>query len=361
MHILHIISGLQSGGAEGVLYRLIKEDKKNKHSIISFSEGFYFKEFVKIGVDIKIIKLKNIFFFLKVIQIILNIKKKDPDIIQSWMYHADFITIFIKLFYKKRIFWNIRNTIPELEWSKFSTIAICKICSYFSNIVPYRIVSCSNSGAIQHYKFGYEKKKIKIIFNGFDDKIFKRNKNIRKVIRKKLNIKKNYFLIGCFARNHPQKDHATLLQAFQYLCNDMKNIKLLLIGQNLKNILIENKMEKLKSKIIILDPLKGIEKMYFAIDLFVLPSIGYEGFPNVIAEAMLSEINCFSTDVGDSKLILGKFGKIINKKDPENLYKLIKSFVIKRKYLNKKGRKYIQQKFSIQKMLDHYNNVWTSK
>ena len=27
------------------------------------------------------------------------IKKSNPDLIQSWMYHADFITIFLKVFF----------------------------------------------------------------------------------------------------------------------------------------------------------------------------------------------------------------------------------------------------------------------
>ena len=48
MHILHLISGLNSGGAESVLFKLIKNDNDNKHNVISFSEGFYLSELKKI-------------------------------------------------------------------------------------------------------------------------------------------------------------------------------------------------------------------------------------------------------------------------------------------------------------------------
>ena len=42
MTITHIISNLDRGGAEGVLFRLSVSDKKNKHTIISLTnEGFY--------------------------------------------------------------------------------------------------------------------------------------------------------------------------------------------------------------------------------------------------------------------------------------------------------------------------------
>ena len=42
LKVLHIISGLKSGGAEGVLYRLILNDNKNEHYVLSLTnEGFY--------------------------------------------------------------------------------------------------------------------------------------------------------------------------------------------------------------------------------------------------------------------------------------------------------------------------------
>ena len=41
MKVLHIISGLNSGGAEGVMFRLIQGDKINSHYVISLTdEGF---------------------------------------------------------------------------------------------------------------------------------------------------------------------------------------------------------------------------------------------------------------------------------------------------------------------------------
>ena len=55
MKILHIISGLKSGGAEGVMYRLIDNDTINDHYVISLTdEGFYGQK----------LKKKKIFFFI---------------------------------------------------------------------------------------------------------------------------------------------------------------------------------------------------------------------------------------------------------------------------------------------------------
>ena len=79
MKILHVISGLKSGGAEGVMYRLICNDKKNDHYVISLTdEGFYghklkkknFLKCLQIKKDIKSIFVffKLLYFIKKLIQ-----------------------------------------------------------------------------------------------------------------------------------------------------------------------------------------------------------------------------------------------------------------------------------------------------
>ena len=160
MQILHLISGLKSGGAENVLFKLIKHDKGNTHHVISFSGGFYLKELKKIKAKVTIVELNKYFFFLQLPKILNIINKNNPDIIQSWMYHADFISIFLKIFLrKKKFYWNLRNTSPDKKWSSYSTIIISKICAFFSNIVPFKIIACSTAVAKQHLEIGYSKKK----------------------------------------------------------------------------------------------------------------------------------------------------------------------------------------------------------
>ena len=363
MQVLHLISGLNSGGAEGILYKLIKYDKYNTHHIIAFSGGFYLKEFKKIKANVALIKINKYLFFLELPRLIKLIKKKNPDLIQSWMYHADFITIFLKFFFNnKNFYWNIRNTAPNIKWSNFTTIVLSKICAFFSNIIPTKIISCSTEAAKQHIKLGYSKNKMKIVFNGFDNKKFKKNLSIRKKWRKKLRINQKCFLIGCFARYHAQKDHKTLLISFNSILKKKKNIKLILVGDNIRNILSEPQYKINKKKILILKPTNKINEMYNTIDLFVLPSVGYEGFPNVLAESMLCEKYCLATDIGDSRTILNRFGKIFKTGDSYDLTKKILA-IFNKKYLlsNKKGRSHIVKNFKIEKMIKNYNLVWSSK
>ena len=64
MKVLHIISGLKSGGAEGVLYRLILNDNKNEHYVISLTnEGFYGHLLKKKKIYVNCLNLKKNFNF----------------------------------------------------------------------------------------------------------------------------------------------------------------------------------------------------------------------------------------------------------------------------------------------------------
>ena len=109
--------------------------------------GYYEKELKKKGIKIFSLKMnQNIQFFdffKKVLKLRQFIKKINPDIIQSWMYHSNFITLFIpKKFYGK-LFWNIRHSELDVKFSKKTTIFISIICGLLSKFVPKKIIYCS--------------------------------------------------------------------------------------------------------------------------------------------------------------------------------------------------------------------------
>jgi len=146
MKIVHIINSLKKGGAEGNLYRLCKIQKKkykNKIDIIIITlidSGYYEYELKKKGIKILSLRIneKNkIFDFIKKITKLRKyIKKINPDIIQSWMYHSNFLTMFIPKKYHNKIFWNIRHSELNLKISKKMTILLSIICGLFSRFVP---------------------------------------------------------------------------------------------------------------------------------------------------------------------------------------------------------------------------------
>ena len=178
MKILHIINSLKKGGAEGNLYRLCnshKEKYKNKIGITIItllSNGYYEKQLKKKGIKIfslNINKKNKIIDFIKTIKILREfIKKKNPDIIQSWMYHADLVSTLALLLSgrirKTRLYWGVRCS--DMDTSKYRVTLRIAIwaCSWLS-WVPHGIIANSFAGMQVHKDLGYASEQFFVIPN----------------------------------------------------------------------------------------------------------------------------------------------------------------------------------------------------
>ena len=374
--ILHIITSLSGGGAQRVLFRLIDNSKKIEtefeHIILNLSQGgFYEKKFLEINVKVYNIGIPKGTFSIKYIFDIINyLKNINFDIIQTWMYHSDFLGgILSKLFTNKNVIWNIRSANLSWKLNKWHTIVIARICSMISYFIPDKIISNSNKAIAYHRSYGYSKKKFNLIFNGFDSQYLKPNSEIRKNLRKKFNINEDDFVIGNIARWDLQKDQNNLLNAFSKL-GENKKIKLFLLGENINynNLHLTNLIEKYKidkDNIILQEQTDSVYDFINIFDLSVISSIG-ESFPNAIPESMLMCIPVVSTKVGDIESVIdASTGWICESGNSTDLFEKI-SFAIfvcqkKKDEWEKKKincRKKIINFFGIKEMLDNYNNVW---
>ncbi len=363
--VFHIISGLGSGGAQAVLARLTGYDKTYSHTIISFIDFGIYKEFFE-NKNIELIKLnmtKGKFSFFGFIKLYFILRKEKPDIIQTWMYHADFIGGLIgKFIGVKKIYWNIRNSNLTKEWASSSTIILSKVCAYFSKWIPTKIVSCSIKSKNIHASIGYDSNKIQVINNGYDF-------NKMKFIDKSTD---DVFKIGMLARWDPQKDYVNLAKSLIefskianrkweiYLAGDMIDMQ----NMKLKNIF---KDEIFKDKIHFEGMINDIHSYFKKIDVHVLSSAGNEGFPNVIAEAMSYGIPCISTDVGDASLIVDQYGWVVPVKSPKLLANKLAD--ASNEYFSKNfdwekrrvaSRSHITNNYPLQKMVTSYRTIWES-
>ena len=145
--LTHIITGLNTGGAEMMLLKLTKSMNKNLFEItiiVLSSKGILNKEFEKIGIKVNYCNIKFLRPFSGLISLYKFLKKSKPDIVQSWLYHSDFLGgIFAFFLGVKNIVWNIRGSYIGLRLNKFHTYFIIYINGFLSKFIPKFIVSNS--------------------------------------------------------------------------------------------------------------------------------------------------------------------------------------------------------------------------
>jgi glycosyltransferase involved in cell wall biosynthesis len=106
----------------------------------------------------------------------------------------------------------------------------------------------------------------------------------------------------------------------------------------------------ISDKVIWAGALSDMPAVYSALDLLVSSSFS-EGFPNVIGEAMACGVPCVVTDTGDSALIVGETGCVVEPRNPSALAGAIISLMEKDpQERGRRARARILENFSVERM-----------
>ena len=209
MQVLHIITGLKRGGAETLLYRICQFDKEYNHTVISLT-GMqdYGKMLNQINVSVYALNFSNskinFFGLFKLYKLIREIK---PDVVQTWMSHADLI----------------------------GGVMIVKLNALLSYLVPKKIIYCAEKSREIQELIGFKKTKGVVIQNGYDINSFYQDNSLTESFRNELDISLDEFVIGHVGSYDPLKDQKTLIKSLAYLDQNSFNFIAVLVGIDLDN------------------------------------------------------------------------------------------------------------------------------
>ena len=116
--VLHIISGLDTGGAEMMLYKVLAQSsgQKVKSTVISLkAPGPIAEKIEREGVDVQTLHLGKGFWRLAICLPILIWKtiRFRPSVIQGWMYHGNLAALLIPINFSILIIFIRKN--PKLD------------------------------------------------------------------------------------------------------------------------------------------------------------------------------------------------------------------------------------------------------
>jgi glycosyltransferase involved in cell wall biosynthesis len=356
---MFVITGLGVGGAEAMLIKLLGQKSFADDEIMVVSllgSGARSAEVIALGHQLEHLGISRSFCsWWRIFTLYRLIRTFKPDLIHSWMYHADLVAgIMGKLAGTHHIIWSIRQSNLAHNYNKRSTLLVVKACALLSHFIPSKILSNSTVARQSHIETGYKADKINIIANGFDLERFAPKKSLRSAFRDRLNIAETTPLVGLVARFDPVKNHAGFFEAAQTIHTAMPDVRFVLAGTN---ITVENQtlmamIDKagLQQQTYLLGAQNDIASIMNGIDVLLSSAHG-EAFPNVLGEAMACGTPCVATDVGDCKTIIGDMGGVVEAGDMPKLAKetiAILSLSIKeRSMFSIAAHKHIKRHFEI--------------
>lgn len=366
MRIAFIITGLSTGGAEMMLFRLLERLDRQRfvpHVISLTNLGELAPRISALGIPVDAVGMKpglpGLSGFLRLVRML---KRLNPDVVHTWMYHADLLGgLAARLAGVSAVGWCIRNSNLDEDKTRLSTRGVVRLCAAISQWLPSRILSCSEKARQIHVACGYAAEKMLVVPNGFDLARFKPDEDARKRIRSELGLDVDTPLVGLIGRFDPQKNHAGFLEAAGLLHRRMPHVHFLLAGQGIDtgNAVLMQAITQadVLANTHLLGLRSDIPELMAALDVLASSSYG-EAFPNVLGEAMACGVPCAVTDVGDSACIVGDTGRVVASGDMAGLAAGLEALlalpVTEKALLGERARARVAEHFEIGTIVRRY-------
>jgi len=372
LRIVHVISGLELGGAETMLHQLLAgtDRERFQSEVISMTtRGPVGERIEALGIPVHALGMKRgLPTPWHLLPLIRRLRWARPDVIQTWMYHADLFGGFAgRLAGRIPVVWGIHHTRLERESTPAGTLWTARVNARLSHHLPAKIVCCSEATRRVHVQMGYAAGKMLVIPNGTDLGRFRPDPQARRSVRAELGLDPEALLIGMVARFHPQKDHHTFVRAASLLA-DQPGVHFLLCGKEItgQNVELSGWIggTGIGSRIHLLGLREDIPRVVAALDIATLSSSHGEGSPLVVGEAMASGVPCVVTDVGDSAEIVGATGLVVAPRRPEALAEawreLIEGGPELRGRLGQLARQRVEERYSLPATVSMYQHLYSS-
>ncbi|MFX0137667.1 MAG: glycosyltransferase [Candidatus Hodarchaeota archaeon] len=381
--ILFIIPDLKIGGGAGRVVASLTShlSEKYKISILSF---LYFKEQYSfkakyyclkenIGSRKKILKILKLNEILRPIRIYKYIKSISPDIIVSFMDHSNINAILSKIIFRFKIPLIVTTRCnPKIAYKNKKEFRhlnfLIKILFPLKSVDKIIAVS-KEIEDILRADYNIDETKLITIYNGID------YEEIKKLANRKINRYKEIFYnediikFITVGRLSEEKGYDDLIEIFYNVKTQISNSKLIIIGEGPFRKKIERIIDKkfLNNDVILLGLQRNPYKYMINSDIFLFSS-KYEGFPNVLIEALACKLPIISTncETGPMEILeKGRYGFLVEVQDyddfKDRIIQLAKDQELMNTYsdLSFKRAKFFDLKIIINKwmsVIDRYLN-----
>lgn len=372
--VVHVTTGLDMGGAQMVLCRLLERSGGNgtgiSHGVVSLMKGGVLRDRIRAaGVEVEELDLaRGSIPVSQTLRLSDAIRNQRPTIIQGWMYHGIMAATIAYCLRSQPcpLVWGVHHCPRSLREKKTTTQLVIRLAGLLSRL-PAAIVYCSQEAARRHEGLGYRADKTRCIPNGFDVEAFRPRAGAKARIAAELGVRDTIPIVGVVGRFHPDKDFANVINAAALLSEGGHEFHLVLVGPGVdhSNQSLAEALHgfALQERVALLGQRHDVPELMAGFDVLCSCSAS-EAFPNVIGEAMASGVPCVVTDVGDSALIVGSTGIVVPPRDPgalaDGLSRLIALDPESRRQLGLAARWRIIDHFGLGDVVQQYEALYRS-
>ncbi|MCG6941965.1 MAG: glycosyltransferase [Thiohalocapsa sp.] len=374
MRILHVITDLSVGGAEAMLCALLSATDRSRAqpAVLSLLDGGELVGRLRdLDVPVQSAGVQpGLRAGLSLMRLRPLIGASRPDVVQTWMYHADLLGgLAAALSTKAPVVWGLHNSDLDKRRTKLSTRAVVRVNARLSHWLPRKIISCSERAAQLHTGLGYDASKFVVIPNGIDTTLYRPAAGARSEVRRVLGVPPDALLVGMVARFDPQKDYENFVRAAAAVAGRVPSAHFLLIGRGCDEHNAElggwlDAHRPHRNRFHLLGLRGDVPRLLQALDLCVLSSAYGEAFPLAVGEAMSAGVPCVVTDVGDAAEMVGDTGRVVPPRNAVALADAMTSVLSlgeeARQALGRAARVRIEARFDLRVIAERYQALYES-
>jgi len=274
-------------------------DKKRFNAIFIYLSGYGVNKNLIEEAGYKVIYLSNVkkhhwaFRFSILLRLTRTLKEHNIDILHCHRYKSSFYGTLAGMFAKTPV---ILSHVHGLGRTKNIRR---KLLNLFIHKKNNKVIGCAQSVKEDILKNNptIEPKKVIALENSVDFERFANVPTSKEDAKQMLGLPLDALVFGTVARFGLYKGHSFLISAFERVKKQVPLAHLILVGDGPLKEKIQQQVAKagLDESVHFLGQRDDIPKLLRAIDVFVLPSIGSEGMPLVILEAMAAGVPCIAS------------------------------------------------------------------
>lgn len=289
----------------------------------------------------------------------------DPDLLQGWMSWGQLASGMLqRAGCTAPLIWSVRNDADAVgteRWLGRQAVRLAGSGLFAPAMVTYN----SDAGRESYRMRGYGRYPAVVIPNGIDADRFAPSAAAREAVRKDVGCGDDELLVGYVGRDHPVKDLPTLLAAFARIGAACPRARFVMAGVGLEpaNAVLADRIRQsgLADTLTLLGTRGDMAAFYPGLDLLVLSS-RFEGFPNVLMEAMCSAVPCVSTRAGDALEIIGCCDRVVAPGDSQRLAEsalaILELPTRMREALGAASRQRMVERYGIERCAESYADLY---